>query len=182
MGLRSPGKGFRSRETGGRTPGVGFRTGGMETRSGGRTETGVVAKGTPRDSIGFLITSKRYGLRAVGATAGGVTRAPSRRDSPLTCKSLLAYGGFVSDVYQALAAEARRAILDELHDRDGQTLFELCTRLTMKHGLEMSRQAISQHLDVLEAAGLVRTERDGRYKFHYLDTDPLRVILDRWDL
>ncbi len=88
----------------------------------------------------------------------------------------------MSDVYQALAAEARRVILDELHDRDGQTLFELCTRLTMKHGLEMSRQAISQHLDVLEAAGLVRTERDGRYKFHYLDTDPLRVILDRWDL
>jgi len=88
----------------------------------------------------------------------------------------------VSDVYQALAAEARRAILDELHDRDGQTLFELCTRLTMKHGLEMSRQAISQHLDVLEAAGLVSTQRDGRYKFHYLDTGPLRVILDRWDL
>lgn len=88
----------------------------------------------------------------------------------------------MSDVYQALAAEARRAILDELHDRDGQTLFELCTRLTMKHGLEMSRQAISQHLDVLEAAGLVSTQRDGRYKFHYLDTGPLRVILDRWDL
>jgi DNA-binding transcriptional ArsR family regulator len=88
----------------------------------------------------------------------------------------------VSDVYQALAAEARRAILDELHDRDGQTLFELCTRLTMKHGLEMSRQAISQHLDVLESAGLVKTERDGRYKFHYLDTGPLREILDRWDL
>ena len=88
----------------------------------------------------------------------------------------------MSDVYQALAAEARRVILDELHDRDGQTLFELCTRLTMKHGLEMSRQAISQHLDVLEAAGLVSTQRDGRYKFHYLDTGPLRVILDRWDL
>ena len=88
----------------------------------------------------------------------------------------------MSDVYQALAAEARRAILDELHDRDGQTLFELCTRLTMKHGLEMSRQAISQHLNVLEAAGLVSTQRDGRYKFHYLDTGPLRVILDRWDL
>jgi len=88
----------------------------------------------------------------------------------------------VSDVYQALAAEARRAILDELHDRDGQTLFELCTRLTMKHGLEMSRQAISQHLDVLEEAGLVTTKRDGRYKFHYLDTGPLRVIRERWNL
>jgi DNA-binding transcriptional ArsR family regulator len=80
----------------------------------------------------------------------------------------------------ALSAPARRAILDELQDRDGQTLFELCARLTMKHGLGMSRQAISQHLDVLEAAGLVRTKREGRYKFHYLDTSPLRAITERW--
>jgi DNA-binding transcriptional ArsR family regulator len=86
----------------------------------------------------------------------------------------------VSDVFQALSAPARRVILDELQERDGQTLFELCTRLTMKHGLEMSRQAISQHLDVLESAGLVKTKRDGRYKFHYLDTTPLQVILERW--
>jgi len=86
----------------------------------------------------------------------------------------------VSDVFHALAAPARRAILDELHERDGQTLYELCTRLTMKHDLEMSRQAISQHLDVLEAAGLITTRRDGRYKFHYLDTGPLRAIVERW--
>jgi DNA-binding transcriptional ArsR family regulator len=86
----------------------------------------------------------------------------------------------VSDVFHALAAPARRAILDELHDRDGQTLFELCTRLTAKHGLGMSRQAISQHLDVLEAAGLVITRRDGRYKFHHLDTTPLDEIVGRW--
>lgn len=83
-------------------------------------------------------------------------------------------------MFQALAAPARRAILDELQERNGQTLFELCTRLTMKHGLEMSRQAISQHLDILESAGLVITRRDGRYKFHYLDTSPLREILERW--
>ena len=86
----------------------------------------------------------------------------------------------MSDVFHALAAPARRAILDELNDRDGQTLFELCTRLTMKHGLGMSRQAISQHLDVLEQAGLVTTRRDGRYKFHHLDTTPLDEILERW--
>ena len=86
----------------------------------------------------------------------------------------------MSDVFHALAAPARRAILDELHDRDGQTLFELCTRLTAKHGLGMSRQAISQHLDVLEAAGLVITRRDGRYKFHHLDTTPLDEIVQRW--
>jgi DNA-binding transcriptional ArsR family regulator len=88
----------------------------------------------------------------------------------------------VTDVFQALAAPARRAILDELQERNGQTLFELCTRLTMKHGMEMSRQAISQHLDVLEACGLVITRRDGRYKFHYLDTQPLRSVVERWNV
>jgi DNA-binding transcriptional ArsR family regulator len=86
----------------------------------------------------------------------------------------------MTDVFEALAAPARRAILDELHERDGQTLFELCTRLTMKHGLALTRQAISQHLDVLEAAGLLTTERQGRYKFHYVDTGPLKVIVERW--
>jgi DNA-binding transcriptional ArsR family regulator len=86
----------------------------------------------------------------------------------------------VSDVFEALSAPARRAILDELYERDGQALYELCTRLTMKHGLEMSRQAISQHLEVLEAAGLVRTRREGRYKFHHIDTRPLREITERW--
>lgn len=88
--------------------------------------------------------------------------------------------GVVSDIYEALAAPARRAILDELYDRDGQTLFELCTRLVMKHGMELTRQAVSQHLAVLESAGLVSTEREGRYKFHYLDTGPLRAIPERW--
>ena len=86
----------------------------------------------------------------------------------------------LSDVFHALAAPARRAILDELQDRDGQTLFELCARLTMKHELGLSRQAISQHLEVLEAAGLVRSRREGRYKFHHLDTTPLRDIARRW--
>jgi DNA-binding transcriptional ArsR family regulator len=80
----------------------------------------------------------------------------------------------VSDVFQALAAPARRAILDELHDRDGQTLFELCSRLAMRHGLGLSRQAVSQHLDVLEQAGLVTTRRDGRYTFHQPRQDAAR--------
>ena len=88
--------------------------------------------------------------------------------------------GCVSDLYKALADPTRRTILDELTDRDGQTLFELCTRLIMKHGIGASRQAISQHLDELESAGLVITKRDGRFKFHYLDAAPLRVIGERW--
>jgi DNA-binding transcriptional ArsR family regulator len=86
----------------------------------------------------------------------------------------------MSDVFEALAAPVRRTILDELHSKDGQTLFELCSRLTMKHGLTLSRQAISQHLDVLESVGLVVTKREGRYKFHYLDLVPLQQIAERW--
>lgn len=86
----------------------------------------------------------------------------------------------VGDVFKALADPTRRAILDELHERNGQTLFELCVRLTTKYGLGSTRQAVSQHLDVLEAAGLVITRREGRYKFHELDTAPLRAVADRW--
>lgn len=97
----------------------------------------------------------------------------------MTGKSSLAYC-VVLDVFKALADPTRRTILDELTDRDGQTLFELCSRLLMKHGIDSSRQAISQHLDVLERAGLVRVKRDGRYKFHYLDSTPLREIASRW--
>lgn len=88
----------------------------------------------------------------------------------------------MGDVFKALADRTRRAILDELTDRDGQTLFELCARLATKHGMGVSRQAISQHVDVLEAAGLVRTRRDGRYKFHHVDTAPLREITARWPI
>ena len=87
-----------------------------------------------------------------------------------------------ADVFKALADPTRRTILDELTERDGQTLFELCARLATKHGMGSSRQAISQHLDVLEAAGLVKTRREGRYKFHDLDTMPLRQITDRWPI
>jgi DNA-binding transcriptional ArsR family regulator len=85
-------------------------------------------------------------------------------------------------VFKALADPTRRAILDELTDRDGQTLFELCARVATKHGIGSTRQAISQHLDVLECAGLVTTRREGRYKFHHLDTAPLRQITDRWSI
>jgi DNA-binding transcriptional ArsR family regulator len=88
----------------------------------------------------------------------------------------------VGDVFKALADPTRRVLLDELQERNGQTLFELCNRLITRHGLSSSRQAVSQHLDVLEAAGLVRSRREGRYKFHDLDTSPLKAITDRWHL
>lgn len=86
----------------------------------------------------------------------------------------------MGDVFKALADETRRAILDELAERDEQTLFEICTRLVMKHGSTSSRQAISQHLAVLEGAGLIRSQRRGRFKIHTFDPAPLAQITDRW--
>jgi DNA-binding transcriptional ArsR family regulator len=88
----------------------------------------------------------------------------------------------VGDVFRALADPTRRWILDELATRDGLTLFEICSRLIMLHGSRSSRQAVSQHLTVLEEAGLVNSERVGRTKVHHLNTEPLRSIVERWPL
>ncbi|MGW3495667.1 ArsR/SmtB family transcription factor [Streptomyces sp. NPDC001020] len=84
------------------------------------------------------------------------------------------------DLFKALADPTRRIILDVLSEKSGQTLFEICSRLSTEHQLGISRQAISQHLALLEAAGLVETRREGRYKFHDLNTAPLRQITERW--
>ena len=70
--------------------------------------------------------------------------------------------------------------MDELALSDGQSLFEICSRLVMRHGSRSSRQAISQHLAVLEEAGLIRSHREGRTKIHQLNTEPLRSIVERW--
>jgi DNA-binding transcriptional ArsR family regulator len=86
----------------------------------------------------------------------------------------------VGNVFKALADPTRRAILDELTVRNDQTLFELCSRLAVKHRVGSSRQAVSQHIDVLVDAGFVETRREGRYKFHHFDPRPLERIADRW--
>lgn len=83
-------------------------------------------------------------------------------------------------MFKAIDDETRRLILDELVARDGQSLFEICSTLAMRHGIGSSRQAISQHLAVLEGAGLVTSERRGRTKLHYFDGSPLAVIPQRW--
>ncbi|OLL74796.1 Transcriptional regulator, ArsR family [Pseudonocardia sp. Ae168_Ps1] len=80
----------------------------------------------------------------------------------------------VDAVFRALADPTRRQILDRLHERGGQTLGELCD------GLEMSRQAVSKHLGLLESAGLVSAVRRGREKLHRLDPVPIQEIHDRW--
>ncbi len=77
-------------------------------------------------------------------------------------------------VFKALADPSRRQLLDRLYERNGQTLGELC------HGLSMSRQAVTKHLDVLEAANLVATQRQGREKLHFINPVPIGQIAERW--
>ena len=77
-------------------------------------------------------------------------------------------------VFKALADPQRRLLLDRLNARNGQTLRELCT------GLDTTRQAVSKHLAVLEAANLVTTVRRGREKWHYLNPAPITELADRW--
>ena len=95
-------------------------------------------------------------------------------------KHTLAYASCVADVYRALDDETRRLILDELATRDGQSLFEICTALAINHHVGSTRQAVSQHLNVLEDVGLVTTERRGRTKLHFFNPEPLEVITERW--
>ncbi len=107
--------------------------------------------------------------------------APRGAPLDLIGKPPLAYPVVVADdLFKALADPTRRTILDVLTEKSGQTLFEICSRLSVKHQVGISRQAISQHLAVLETAGLVETRREGRYKFHDLNTAPLRQIAERW--
>ena len=80
----------------------------------------------------------------------------------------------MDEVFRALADPSRRALLDRLHVRNGQTLNELCD------GLAMTRQAVTKHLGILEAANLVSTIRHGREKLHYLNPVPIHQIGERW--
>jgi DNA-binding transcriptional ArsR family regulator/uncharacterized protein YndB with AHSA1/START domain len=77
-------------------------------------------------------------------------------------------------VFKALADPTRRSLLDELFERDGQTLGELEQRLPM------TRFGVMKHLRVLEEAGLIVTKRDGRAKHHFLNAVPIRLVHDRW--
>ncbi|HEV3182236.1 MAG TPA: helix-turn-helix domain-containing protein [Steroidobacteraceae bacterium] len=80
----------------------------------------------------------------------------------------------VDTVFKALADPNRRELLDRLFARNGQTLSELCK------GLEMARQSVSQHLDVLEAANLIAVQWQGREKLHYVNPVPIHDIYERW--
>ena len=80
----------------------------------------------------------------------------------------------MDEVFKALADASRRTLLDRLHDKNGQTLNELCD------GLDMTRQAVTKHLAILEEANLVSTVRHGREKLHYLNPVPIHQIGERW--
>jgi DNA-binding transcriptional ArsR family regulator len=77
-------------------------------------------------------------------------------------------------LFKALGDADRRRILDRLRLRGGQTLIELC------EGINMTRQGVTRHIDLLEKAGLVVTRRDGREKLHYLNPVPIHEIAERW--
>jgi DNA-binding transcriptional ArsR family regulator len=83
------------------------------------------------------------------------------------------------DVFKALADLTRRRILDELAERDGRALVEICVRLMTKHGLRLSRQAVSQHLAVLREAGLVMVRTQGKQRLWALRPEPLAEV-DQW--
>ena len=80
----------------------------------------------------------------------------------------------MDEVFKALADASRRSLLDRLHVRNGQTLNELC------EGLDMTRQAVTKHLAILEDANLVTTLRHGREKLHYLNPVPFHQFGERW--
>ncbi|BCG69861.1 transcriptional regulator [Mesorhizobium sp. 113-1-2] len=80
----------------------------------------------------------------------------------------------MDDVFRALADPTRRQLLDKLHARNGQTLNALCAEM------DMTRQAVTKHLAILEEANLVTTLRRGREKQHYLNPVPINEIAERW--
>ena len=71
-------------------------------------------------------------------------------------------------------------MLDELSERKEQTLNELTARLVMRHEAVISRQALAKHIDVLEKAGVVRSEKRGKYRMLVSNDEPLRTAMDRW--
>jgi DNA-binding transcriptional ArsR family regulator len=78
------------------------------------------------------------------------------------------------EVFRALADASRRTLLDRLQQRSGQTLNELCA------GLDMTRQAVTKHLSILDGANLIAVQRRGREKLHFINPVPINDIAERW--
>ena len=71
-------------------------------------------------------------------------------------------------------------MLDEFSECKEQTLYELTARLIMRHNVSISRQALAKHVDVLEKAGLISSEKRGKYRMLVFNNEPLRTVMDRW--
>ena len=108
--------------------------------------------------------------RGMTAAAAGATNF----DLQKATKRLHISSMSMDAVFKALADPVRRQMLDSLRQRNGQTLSELCGKK------DMSRQAVTKHLAILEAANLVATQKRGREKLHYLNPVPIHDIADRW--
>ncbi|HZG79013.1 MAG TPA: metalloregulator ArsR/SmtB family transcription factor [Paenibacillus sp.] len=83
-------------------------------------------------------------------------------------------------IFKALGDSTRRLILDELTERNEQTMYELTVRLIAKHDLSMTRQAIAKHLAALEDAGLVKSVKKGKFRVLVFDNEPLKDLLKGW--
>ncbi|MFD0587286.1 ArsR/SmtB family transcription factor [Paenibacillus sp. GCM10027627] len=83
-------------------------------------------------------------------------------------------------IFKALGDSTRRLIIDELAERNEQTLYELTVRLITKHNLSITRQAIAKHLSVLEEAGLATSEKKGKYRIVIFNNEPLKHLLKGW--
>lgn len=83
-------------------------------------------------------------------------------------------------IFKSLGDATRRRILDLLQERSGRSLFELCASFVAADGQSLSRQTISQHLDMLERAGLIKTSWKGRTKIHCLNGAPMQAATDLW--
>ena len=160
-------------------------------RAEGHFDDGVVER--VHELKGIIV---RTAPRATAQTDAGISivttfEGDSRQDEPgagcdaslhrgeekcfLTCNHMVAYCPRVMDaVFKALADASRRKLLDELHKNNGQTLGELCEHL------DMTRQAVTKHLALLEAANLVVTVWRGREQLHYLNPVPIHEISERW--
>ena len=102
----------------------------------------------------------------------------------MTGNYLVAYNQYMNwnkdIIFKALADSTRRLMLDELSERNELTLYELTARLIMKHQLSISRQAITKHLNILEDAGLVVSEKKGKYRVLLFNKEPLKGLLKGW--
>jgi len=104
-------------------------------------------------------------------------------DVYLTCNKIVAYNKFMNNqdaIFKALSDSTRRLMLDELFERNELTLYELTVRLISKHNVAISRQGIAKHLSALEEAGLVTSEKKGKYRVLKFNNEPLKNLLDGW--